>query len=290
VIAIEDSGHTDMEHGLKAAALVRLKAAELCPGEGLTCFPYHGIRSYLRLFGMVSGPQRDAPFFLDALAAAAARTKPEQPRILISGSADDSIYMLVRQAVPDAAITVLDRCELPLYMCRRAAEVNSETVETIASDILDYTPSDDFHVICSDSFIAQFPTDRHGALIDIWRRALCPGGAVVTTTRIDPHTPPDGLIRSPTQIATFRDQILDRARPWRHMLDISLDEIAVLAERHGKLNRTHNLRSKKELTDLFENGGFRIERLDLTERSRSSRAISERDQSSFYADIVAVRL
>jgi hypothetical protein len=52
-----------MEYGLKSAALVRLKAAELCPGGDSSCFPFHAIRPYLRLFGMVGGPGRNEAFF-----------------------------------------------------------------------------------------------------------------------------------------------------------------------------------------------------------------------------------
>ncbi len=225
MVEIGDTDHTDMERGLLAAARVRLKATELCPDVGETCVSYHSIRPYLRLFGMVGGPGRNAGFFLKALAASEG-DKSEPKRILVSGSADDSMYAPARQAVPGAAITMLDRCELPLYLCRHTAGQNSETVATIRGDIFDYTPTGDFHVICSDAFIAQFPAARHGELIDIWRQSLCPGGAVVTTTRIASNTPDEGLARSPAQIAAFRDRVLEKAKPWRHMLDISLDALA----------------------------------------------------------------
>ncbi len=289
MIAIEDSGHTDMEHGLKAAALVRLKAAELCPGDVGGCFPHHGIRPYLRLFGMVGGPGRNEAFFMDALTAAA-RDKPDPRRILISGSADDSMYALARRAVPAGAITLLDRCGLPLYLCRRLADRNAEPIETIACDIFDYASQGNFHIVCSDAFFCQIPLSRHAALMDIWRRALSPDGQVITTTRIDPNSPDEGLARSPAQIAAFRDRVLENARPWRHAIDLSLDEIADLAERHASLIRLHNPRSREELTDLFESGGFRIDRLNLTEQSRSARAVSDQDRIAFYAEIVATRL
>ncbi len=126
---IGNKDRNDMKYGLKAAALVRPKVAELCPGGDISCFPFHAIRPYLRLFGMVGGPGRNEAFFLDALAAAN-HDKTGTPRILIAGSADDSMYALARRAAPEGKITVLDRCDLPLYLCRRAAEENSDTIET----------------------------------------------------------------------------------------------------------------------------------------------------------------
>ena len=96
-----------MKYGLKAAALVRLKVAELCPGGAISCFPFHAIRPYLRLFGMVGGPGRNEGYFLDALAAAN-HDKTGTPRILIAGSADGSMYALARRAAPEGKITVLD--------------------------------------------------------------------------------------------------------------------------------------------------------------------------------------
>lgn len=143
---IGNKDRNDMKYGLKAAALVRLKVAELCPGGDISCFPFHAIRPYLRLFGMVGGPGRNEAFFLDALAAAN-HDKIGTPRILIAGSADDSMYALARRAAPEGKITVLDRCDLPLYLCRRAAEENSDSIETIAGDIFDHAPrGDDRHM------------------------------------------------------------------------------------------------------------------------------------------------
>ena len=244
----------------------------------------------------LSSPVRDGrrsraerSIFFDALAAAN-DDKTGSPRILIAGSADNSMYALARRAAPEEKITVLDRCDLPLYLCRRAAEENSDTIETIAGDIFDHAPRGDASVVCSDAFFCQVSLTRHGAMIDIWRRALRPGGQVVTTTRIDLDSPDDERVRTVAQIAAFRDRVLKKARPWWQFLDISLDDIADLAERHAGLIRLHNLRSKEELTEIFEEGGFRIDRLDLTERSRSGHAMSDRDRSVYYEEIVATKI
>ena len=137
-----------MERSPEKAALVRQKAAEPCPGD---CFQYHGIGPRLRLFGMVGGPGGTKNFFLDALAGAD-RKKPLSPRILISGTSDDSMYVLARRAVPDAAITVLDRCPVPLDPCRQRAHEFSEFVATVLSDIFGYTPPGHLHIVCSDAY------------------------------------------------------------------------------------------------------------------------------------------
>jgi SAM-dependent methyltransferase len=278
-----------MERGLDAATRVRLKATELCHLGDRNCFPFHAIRPYLRLFDMVGGPGRNEAFFLNALSSAA-HNMATPPRILIAGTADDSIYTIARQAVPHGEITVLDQCELPLYLCRRVAKDASNSIETVASDIFDYAPEGDMDVICCDAFFCQIPVSRHGALVDKWRRVLRHHGQVITTTRIDPASPDDGLVRTRAQVVAFRDRVLDKARPWLQYLDLSLDEIADLAERHAGLIQLHNVRSKEELIQLFEGAGFRLDHLTLTERSRSGRAMTDRDLSAYYAEIIATRI
>ncbi len=263
------------------------KAGELCGRSGPdACIWYHGARPWLRLLGLVGGPERNEKFFRDALGGLA--RAGGFGRVLISGSADSAILAVVLRATDAGTprVTVIDRCATPLWMCRRHAEGLSVGIETIAGDMMNYRPENLFDVVCADAFLTQFTAQRRPALIESWARVLRPGGKVVTTARLKPEGP-----RKPTpeQVAKFRDNAHREASGRRAELSIGPDKIAALAEEYASRLTLHNPASGEEISALFEDGGFKIERLDLVDLPRSGRVDDSGVKTGPYAELVAVR-
>lgn len=272
-----------------AAAQSYEKAGELCGRSGPdSCLWYHGARPWLRLLGLVGGPERNETFFRDALGKITRADGID--RLLISGSADAAILAVVLRAIGDAGgtpyVTVIDRCATPLWMCRRHAEELSVEIETDAADILNYSPEIPFDVICADAFLTQFAAEQRPALIGAWARLLRPGGKVVTTARLKP----DGTVKStPEQVGRFRDNAYREAEKRRAELSIEPEEIAALAEDYARRLTLYNPASGEEIARLFEDGGFTIERLDLVDLPRSGRVDDGGAKTGRYAELVAVR-
>ena len=200
---------------LESAPLARAKAADVCgagyPDEG-GCAWYHGVWQYFRLLGVVSAPDRHAGFFRDTLGALfAARA---DARLLISGTADYGLLALVL-AIPGAdtaSITVADRCETPLFLCRWYAERAGHTIATTATDITALEAIEPFDALCCHSFLSQFRPSERPALMASWRRVLRPGGQVITNTRLDPAWREERSGFSPAQVAAFARRVAEAAK------------------------------------------------------------------------------
>ena len=281
----------------ESAALARRKAAELCPAgnsEHLDCTLFHGLWQYFRLFGLASTPARNAGFFMNTLESLA--RDGGYSRMLISGAADYSMPAHVLQAYRNVEaavhVTVLDRCETPLYLCRWYAERMSVTMDTCVSDILDFAPEDRFDVTCSHSFLARFAPPRRKNLMAAWHRILRPGGKVITNSRLNPAAPDDGTGFSPDQVTAFRDRVYRAAVKHRDALGIDADEIAEHARQYAREWRTHSIRTPQEIAGLFEDGGFELDRLDVVEtagRLGAGKVGPSTAQKARYVEIVATR-
>ena len=75
-----------------------------------------------------------------------------------------------------------------------------------ADDLLP-TP-EPFDVVCTDSFMAQFPDNRREELVAAWHRALRPGGRLVTTNRLRTSTTAETVRNSTERACAFRDAAL----------------------------------------------------------------------------------
>jgi len=218
--------------------------------------------------------------------------------VLISGTADYSMLAYVFEAYRNGSatprVTVVDRCETPLFLCRWYAERQSQTIATHAGDMLDFTPApeDRFDVVCCHSFLSRIPPAQRLDLIVAWNRALRPGGKVVTNTRLNPSWSEQASGFTAEQIAAFRDQVYREATKQRDTLHIDPDEIAEAARQYAERSKTFSIRTEEEVVGLFEDGGFALERFDLIEAGgtlSSGRSGPGTAQTATYAEIVAVR-
>lgn len=253
---------------LESAPLAWRLAPGLCrkdPASGESCAWIHGFWQYLRLLGLASTPSLHVSFFSDALASLARGSAA--PRVLISGAADYSMLARVLGAYRargfQPEITVVDQCETPLMLNRWFAERAGAEIATRLCDIFDYSEARPYDVVCTHSFLSEFPRDRWPRLVGKWRELLRPGGAAITINRVRPASGPAPNQFTPGQTETFRAAVVAGAPtlPEAAAADPALLEQAAVT--YSSRRRTWPAQSREHLVALFENAGFRIESLSL---------------------------
>jgi SAM-dependent methyltransferase len=271
-VSLEDPGVPVLEEPLASSAhLARLVAPGLChrdPVSGDDCSDVHRAWLYFRIFDVVPSPQRNPAFFQDALRQLA--RDGAYGRVLISGSCDYAMLAHLLHAYEvegaDADVTLVDLCPTPQYLCNWYAKWVGHPLKSQVSDILTYTNDRPFDAICTHSFLYNFRPSQRKHVIAKWHELLRPGGKLVTSARISGTRSETSLSWDQDQRQAFRDRIYKDAVKWQGLLAIDPEEIAedaaIFASRPG---RSYGIESREELADLFENGGFALDTLDLVE-------------------------
>lgn len=255
--------YNSSEDLLASAPLALAFAADNClpvPGPAPTCCWYHGVWQYFRLLDLVATPWKQEDFFRAAfreLAAAGAYR-----RVLICGSSDYAMLALLLSAYRDGGIepevTVVDRCETPLFLNRWFAERHRLSVTTKAGDALLLKAGEPYDLICTHSFLGYFSPEQRAELVSVWGRLLRPGGRVVTIQRIRQGVA--GRIGfSAEQAERFREQVRQGCRHWSETWGILPAELELRAEVYCRGYASHPVTSLAELLGLFTDQGFRVE-------------------------------
>lgn len=110
--------------------------------------------------------------------------------VLIAGCADTGLLALVaRAANPGTAITVADRCETPLELCRRFARRWAITVDTKHLDLTELRAKSSFDVVFAHELLQHIPADRRVDTLSRMRHAMRADGRLVlvfhTSNRVD---------------------------------------------------------------------------------------------------------
>jgi len=148
------------------------------------CRNLHVLWPYQRLAG---SPGRDVAVVepvLRRLLSASGR------KVLIAGCADSGLLALVaRTANPATAITVVDRCETPLELCRRFARRWDFTVDTDHLDLTELSATSSFDVVFAHELLQHIPADRRVDTLSRMRHAMRAEGRLVlvfhTSNRVD---------------------------------------------------------------------------------------------------------
>jgi len=249
-----------------SAPLAGQLAPTLChtdPVSHQNCSWNHGLWQYLRLLGLLTTPSHHAGFLREAFGHVAAGAVP--PRILISGTADYSMLAHVlaifgeHNITPD--ITVVDRCETPLYLNRWYADRLSRSISTHCADILDYQTGHGFDMVCSHSFLGQFDPSGREQLAAKWQSLLRPGGLAVTVNRVRPAWSKTTVGFSEEQAGAFADEVLRKAQSMRAIIDVEPLQLAEEARVYAARQSAYPVKSQEEIRQLFEHAGFHVERL-----------------------------
>jgi SAM-dependent methyltransferase len=281
----------------ESAPIAREFASRLCyrdPDTGETCSWYHGLWQFLRLLKLVTTPEHHADFYREALGEIA--NGPGPYRVLVSGAADYSMlaYVLAafRSQAKEPELTVNDLCETPLALSRWYSDRVGCRINTLRCDVLQLPEESQFDVVCTHSFLGRFPHEKRVQLVEKWRRVLRPGGKVVTVKRIRPGSSGEPTGFSSGEIQAFRDKVLNGAGALRASHAIDPLELAEEARIWASRRRTWPVRSSEEILELFENSGFKVDRLSCSpvRSSRSGLSGPSTLGGADYAQIVAIRL
>ena len=238
-----------------SAPLTRTLAASHCtPG----CRDYHAMWQYFRALGLIDTIAADNDFLVEALRQLAATEK--FPRVLISASADYGMLARVltagRLAGQTPAITVLDLCETPLAINRWYAHRHGVSIETVRSNLLDFSPPTSFDLICTHSFIGRLPPEVRRQALARWYALLRPGGVVVTTARVRHGASPVAIGFGEAEIQSFHDRALALATARCGELDILPATLAESARTYAAAKVTLPFGSLDEIRAYFSAAGF----------------------------------
>lgn len=249
------------------AELARRLAPERCwrdPASGETCAWYHAFWPYLRLLDYGSSPAIHKDFYIDGLSRLAKRAQPA--RILVSGAADFAMLEVVLESFDGAPatplITVVDRCETPLELCRWYASQAQQQIETTATDILDYRDAGGFDAIVTHSFLGSFAPNDRPKLLDRWYDLLRPGGIVMTINRLRDQEAGTSVSFSANQSEAFIKRLRGDLSGLVEHLDCSAEQIVAMGETYLRRKRSFPVCQKEELVALFQDAGFQLEQLE----------------------------
>jgi hypothetical protein len=229
----------DLEEPLAQSAPILAQVAPvLCQGDHVDtrgCEWYHGTWQYLRLMDLVSTPTWHHDFYKAALAEALA---DGARRILITGTADYSVFAYVLDSlreVVDGSVTVVDRCQTPLFACQwYAKRLGFTRAKLVADDVLAFFAKEDepFDVVITDAFLTRFTGTSVSAVLAGWRDVLQEHGRVITTIRV--HSESEYGLTPDEAVEGFRGRAQVRWRRWTPFIEIRPEEIAKRAETYAR--------------------------------------------------------
>jgi len=248
----------------ESVPLARHWAGERCwrdPVSGESCAWYHGAWQTLRLLGIVSTLTHHAPLYLEALRPLI--TDGDHKRVFLSGSADYGLLSVVLDAFAQEdlrpEITVADRCETPLRLCRWYAERCGFALETVQADLGEVPLDRPFDLICVHSLLSCIPVERHGEIVATWRRLLRPGGILMMANTLYLGTPGKAARFSPQHVEDYKTRVFKAAAGCPHPEALPpADELERIAEAFSSTMAASVISSRAQLSDLLVEGGFEI--------------------------------
>jgi hypothetical protein len=271
---------------ISSAPLASKLAPVLCRGDHVDaedCAWYHGIWQFLRVFDMVSTPTWHSAFYLGSIQQLA---RDGANSVLITGTADYSMYAHVIHAFRlqghEPQVTVVDLCETPLMLCRWYGRLAGNEPRVIRRDVLEFDPTTNFDVIATDAFITRFSSTDRTRVSEAWARYLRPGGALLTTVRIEPGVAARGAV-TPTeaQVESFRRRARRAADRWRAFLLVDPAEVEDAARTYAAKMISNAFRGVEDAIEILDAAGFET-KYQLVD-------VPGELKETTYAEIVAVK-
>ncbi len=280
----------------ESAPLARQLARSRCrtdPRTGANCAWFHGFWQYLRLLRLIATPEHHAAFYESALGAAARSS--DAKRVLVAGTADYGMLAHViaafRRRGIEPEVTVSDVCETPLQLNEWFAARVGCPIETRRCDMLEYPAGPAFDVVCTHSFLGEFPPRQRLELARKWHELLRPGGVVVTVKRIRPDAGSEPIRFTADQARAFATRVREAARSVT-LSGVTAEQLADDARTYAERSQTWPLKSRQEIAELFEQSSFRVDRLDCSAVVSAASGASGPTAlgGAEYVQIVATRL
>jgi SAM-dependent methyltransferase len=223
-----------------------------------TCRDSHALWPYIRLSRTSIGAEREG----SPLEPILAELLPlDRPTILIAGAQDTGLLALVARGASCrvAEITVLDRCDTPLEMCRRLSARWNLPIATLHQDLRDLDIRDRFDLVLLHHTL-QFvpPEDRITVLLNL-ARALHPRGRLVHSVNISRSL--CGALGAEHR-DTYPDWVLEELARLDAPLPEPRNEFRARLSAHAGNRERHTgaFVDSAEVDRLMENAGFSIER------------------------------
>jgi len=270
----------------------RLLAAEHCNSGSNACRWYHGNWHLLKALGIVTSSAVHERELSGMLRRAIASTP--QPRLLLSGSTDETLLRLAHETCRDLGIrpriVALDRCATPLVFMEHYAREHVLDLTTVCSNILDFASDEQFDIILTHAFLGYFDAQQRPRLIEKWNTLLAEGGQIITIQRVRPPESPPTVQFSTEQSAHFVEAALAAAE----QQGVSEPEDTAAVEQAATVFaanfRAYSINSKAEIRKLFVDAGLELAMLEY--RALASRgmisgpSVPAREN---YAHIVAIK-
>lgn len=145
------------------------------------CADYHAVYSYGRLAGLKGGIGKDEAILAPLLAGRSGAGT----RLLIAGSADAGLLAFTARATmaQNPAITVADRCETPLAVCRRFAQSKNIRLRTDRIDFNRAAVSEPHDLAFAHNVLVFVPESLQIKFLRNIGRSLTDGGTLILVSR-----------------------------------------------------------------------------------------------------------
>ena len=239
----------------------RAIAEQYCNRGDNDCRWYHANWHLLKALGIVSSASVHERSITRLLKLAIGQ-RPT-PRILLTGSTDETLLRIVHSACRATDITpkltALDLCASPLAFMQTFASQNEIGLETIQASILEFTPAEEFDIIVTHAFMGNFDDTRRQCLAHKWHELLCDQGKVVTVQRVRAADSPAIVKFTQQQAADFVTTALSAARELGLSQESDLLRVKETASAFAQNFSTHAIRSKAALRKLFLDAGMSLD-------------------------------
>jgi SAM-dependent methyltransferase len=279
---------------LESAPVAFRLARELCQRDGATgreCSPVHGFWQYLRILGFVTTPAHHARFLGDAFNDAVPRGGNVD--VLVSGAVDYSMLAHALWACGSrgaaAKATVIDICATPLALNDWYARRVGQAISTAREDVRDHRSGAGYDVVCTHSFLSQFPPADRRDVARSWRRLLKPGGRVITVNRIRAGNGAGPFTYSSSQVQALEEGILRRAAELHDPLDLAPEELVRSAAAYARHRRIYPVETCDEIGTLLKEAGLAVEYLVAAPVQAGPLHASAASSEALYALVVARR-
>ena len=234
-----------------------------CKGD-LDCSWYHGNWHLLKALGVVSTSAVHSDSIGRLLEQAVLGTV--EPKILLSGSTDETLIRLVHKTCAALGIReklyAVDICATPLAFMQAYAEQNGIELVTVHTDILEFETAEKFDVILTHAFMGYFDEAQRPLLVRKWRQLLSDKGKIVTIQRVRPASSLLPVSFTAQQSSRFVAAAVEAVNT---MDAVDRPEVATVrkaATDFAKNFSIHPITSRSALESLFTEAGLTFQTLE----------------------------
>ena len=250
----------------ESAPLAWAEAPRRCVAAscGESCLQYHRVWQYLRMLQIITSTRINTDFLLHTFRERA-RTGL-YPRVLVSATADYSMLAHLRCAYLSEGAefdpAVIDRCDTAVFLNQWYADRYHFPLRTRRTEIEDYTPAEQFDLVCTHNFLSRFDPPSRARVVARWHGLLRQGGIVVTTQRVQPDATTDRNMHSDESARAVRDRTMAALQLHPQRLAVDATELADATYEYARRQHTYVIHSNRELVELFQAAGFDLELAD----------------------------